>query len=118
VHVSSRDHLWHVEVAVVAQALDAVQRQALVKREAHFDGVAPLEAGPPEARHHVSQAADLGSRKREGGGKMHMVLGRMGELISPPAVQTLNICPVAMTSILVLCRARQAVDTMQWVLGV
>ena len=69
-NVSSAWYLWHIKIAVVAQAVDAVLRQALVEWEAHFDTVAPLQACPPQARHHVAQAADLGSRKQEGGGEM------------------------------------------------
>lgn len=72
-------HLGHVEVAVVAEAVNAVLRQALVEWEAHFDGVAPLQAGPPQARHHVAQAADLGSRKQEGGGAYECQKVRAGQ---------------------------------------
>ena len=89
--VSSRRHLGHIEVAVVAESPDAVLRQALVEREAHFDTVAPLQAGPPQARHHVAQAADLGSRKQEGGGAYECWSVRAAIL---PAGQTLEHVPL------------------------
>jgi len=59
--------LGAVEVHVVREALDLVDRQALVEGQQHLHLVAALQARPRQARHHIAQTAHLRAATSHGG---------------------------------------------------